>query len=75
MPGISTANEISKEEAKRAIGTSVLRDFEQRNLMHLKQTLEEKREILKRKQKELNEMKRMESFPGGPHGRRNMHMN
>lgn len=76
MQGISTAAEISKEEAKRAIGQGVIRDYEQRNLLQLKLTLKEKQDLLKRKQKELNEMKRqMESYSGGPHHRRNMHMN
>ena len=34
--------EISKEEAKRAQGYSVIRDYEQRNLVHLRQALKAK---------------------------------
>ena len=50
--------EISKEEAKRAQGYSVIRDYEQRNLVHLRQTLKTKQEEFKRKQRELGELKR-----------------
>ena len=41
--------EISKEEAKRAQGYSVIRDYEQRNLAQLRQALKAKQDELKRK--------------------------
>ena len=50
--------EISKEEARRAIGNTVIEDYEKRHLAALRQQLKEKKEILAKKQAQLHERKR-----------------
>ena len=49
IPRPENPQEISKEDARRAIGNSVMEDYEQRHLAPLRQALKEKQEILKKK--------------------------
>lgn len=54
-------HEISKEEARRAIGKSVVEDYDDQVLAPLRRMLREKQDILKEKVNQLNDIKRQMS--------------
>ena len=51
------SQEISKEDARRAIGHGVLEDYEQRHLAPLRQLLKDRQEIHRKKHDQLMELK------------------